>query len=86
MALPTKSDIQTMSYSKDGTPWVQVSPKTAVDLNTMSYSKDGTPWWGVASSSGSSSLIKVFNGLVYASTKTVNGLAIASMKTFNGLT
>jgi hypothetical protein len=50
MALPTKSDVQTMKYSKDGTPWIQVSPKPAVDPNTMAYSKNGTPWWGVPDS------------------------------------
>lgn len=88
MALPTKTNVVTMKFSKNGAPWVQVSPKAAVAPSTMAYSKDGSPWWGVDDDSGGGggSLIKTVNGLAVASVKTWNGLAIASVKTINGLT
>lgn len=86
MALPSKTEVVTMKFSGNGTPWVQVSPKTAVDLNTMSYSKDGTPWWGVPDGSSSpSSDIATVNGLAYANIATFNGLSMASIGTINGL-
>jgi hypothetical protein len=45
MSLPTKSDIQELSFSKNGGPWVRVASKSSQDADGLSYSKDGTPFW-----------------------------------------
>jgi len=55
--------------------------------NNWSAASGGNKIAGVAGHFyiGSSTSIKTFDGLAYASTKTVNGLAIASVKTWAGL-
>ena len=43
MALPTKTDVQTMDYSYGGVPFVSVAAKAGIDLDTLDYS-----YWGVS--------------------------------------
>ena len=47
MALPTKTDVQTLQFSADGSPWCRVAAKSGIDLDTLEYSLDGSPWWGI---------------------------------------
>ena len=47
MALPTKTDLQTMDYSYGGVPFVSVATKAGIDLDTLDYSYAGVPFWGV---------------------------------------
>jgi len=52
MALPTKTDLQTMDYAYGGVPFVQTAAKTGIDLNTLDYSYGGVPFWGLEVSGG----------------------------------
>jgi hypothetical protein len=47
MALPSDSNIKSLQFSKDGSPWVRVAAKSGIDTDGLSYSLDGSPWWGV---------------------------------------
>ncbi|HOR79239.1 MAG TPA: hypothetical protein PKZ40_07210, partial [Anaerolineaceae bacterium] len=46
MALPTKTDLQTLDYSFFGEPYVQVASKSGVELDGLDYSFFGEPFWG----------------------------------------
>ena len=46
MALPNKTDLQTMDYSYQGQPFVNVPSKSSIDLTTMDYSYQGQPFVG----------------------------------------
>ncbi len=52
MALPTKTDLQTMDYSYGGVPFVSVAAKSGIDLDTLDYSYGGVPFWGLEVSGG----------------------------------
>jgi hypothetical protein len=44
MALPTKSDLETMDYSFNGEPFVDVPGNSSIDLMTMDWSYLGEPF------------------------------------------
>ena len=44
MALPTPTQIKTLDYSRNGSPWVRVVAKDSIDTKGLEYSKDGLPW------------------------------------------
>ena len=46
MAIPTKTNLQTMDYSFFGEPYVQVASKSGVELDGLDYSYFGVPFWG----------------------------------------
>ena len=52
MALPTKTNLETMDYSYGGVPFVSVATKSGIDLDTMDYSFGGVPFWGAEVSEG----------------------------------
>ena len=56
MALPTKTDLQTMDYSYGGVPFVSVATKAGIDLDTLDYSYAGVPFWGLEVSGGGAKL------------------------------
>lgn len=45
MALPT--DVKTLKYSANGSPWCRVTAKSTINPDTLEYSLDGSPWWGM---------------------------------------
>jgi len=53
MALPTKTNLETMDYSYGGVPFVSVATKAGIDLDTLDYSYAGVPFWGLEVSGGS---------------------------------
>ena len=54
MALPTKTNLETMDYSCFGIPFVSVPAKAGIDLDGLDYSYNGAPFWALEVSSGSS--------------------------------
>ena len=44
MALPIKSDVETMDYSYQGQPFVDIPGRSDVDTTTMDYSWLGQPF------------------------------------------
>lgn len=44
MARPNRNDLFQMKWSKDGSPYVDVSSRTGQTPATMSFSQDGTPF------------------------------------------
>ena len=52
MALPTKTNLETMDYSYGGVPFVSVAAKSGIDLDTLDYSYAGVPFWGLEVSGG----------------------------------
>jgi len=44
MALPTKTDLQTMDYAHRGQPFADVPSKDAVDIKTMDYAYQAQPF------------------------------------------
>jgi len=52
MALPTKTNLETMDYSYGGVPFVSVATKAGIDLDTLDYSYAGVPFWGLEVSGG----------------------------------
>lgn len=85
MALPNKTDLQTMDYRYMGKPFVSVPAKSSITTGNMDTRFMGMPFVSNEFSYGVSSLIKTVNALAKTSIKTVNSLAIASVKTINGL-
>lgn len=86
MALPTKSDVSTMKFSRNGSPWVNVVSKSSIDLGAMAFSLDGSPWFGAEDGGAPpSSDIASVNSLSYASVGTFNGLSMASVESVNEL-
>lgn len=83
MALPTKSDVSTLAFSLDGSPWQKVAAKPGIELDTLEYSLDGSPWYGLEDAATVG--IKTWNGISIANVKTINGVAIANIKTINGI-
>ena len=47
MALPTKTNLETMDYSYGGVPFVSVATKAGIALDTLDYSYAGVPFWAV---------------------------------------
>ena len=47
MALPTKTNLETLDYSYGGVPFVSVAAKAGINSNTLDYSYGGIPFWGV---------------------------------------
>ena len=45
MSLPSKSELEALSYSFDGSPFCQVSGSSTVTGNGLDYSIDGSPFW-----------------------------------------
>ncbi len=52
MALPTKTDLQTLDYSFFGEPYIQVASKSGIELDGLDYSFFGEPYWGLGVSGG----------------------------------
>ena len=52
MALPTKTNLETMDYSYGGVPFVSVATKAGIDLDTLDYSYAGVPFWGLEEAGG----------------------------------
>jgi hypothetical protein len=48
MALPSKSDVFALRFSKGGGPWCRATAKDSIDVSGLNYSLDGSPW-GTAS-------------------------------------
>ena len=46
MAIPNKTNLQTMDYSYMGVPYVQVASKSGIDLDGLDYSFFGQPFYG----------------------------------------
>ena len=44
MALPTKGDLETMDFSFQGQPFVELPSKDNIDLETMDYAYQGQPF------------------------------------------
>ena len=44
MALPNSTDLQTMDYSFNGQPFVNVPAKSGIDTTTMDYSFQAQPF------------------------------------------
>lgn len=44
MALPTKTELQSMDYSWMGSPFVECPAKSGIDLTTMDYVWMGSPF------------------------------------------
>ena len=65
MALPTKTNLETMDYSYGGVPFVSVATKAGIDLDTLDYSYAGVPFWGLGVS-GSTSQNLTLHFLHYA--------------------
>lgn len=57
MSLPASTEINTMQYSFDGTPFGEYQLGT-VDTNTMQYSIDGTPIYAQAGTSSSTAAVQ----------------------------
>ena len=47
MALPTKTQIETLDWSASGAPYASVAAKSTIDLDGIEFSSIGAPWWGV---------------------------------------
>lgn len=73
MALPTKAQLEGMSYSKDGTPHVRVASKAGQDADGLAYSKDGTPFWFTEEASVSGTNMQINIGDTW---KTVDSMQI----------
>jgi len=44
MSLPTSTDLETMDYSYQGQPFVDVPARSDIDTTTMDYSYQGQPF------------------------------------------
>ena len=86
MALPNKTNLETMDYSYSGLPFVDVPAKSTIDTSTMDYSYGGLPFVtnpaNGATPSGPTHLKSMF-GVPLANIKTINGIPIANVKTFS---
>jgi hypothetical protein len=60
MAQPTKTDVFTLRFSKDGSPWCRATAKDSIDVSGLNFSLDGSPW-GTASIS-SAATFKMYLG------------------------
>lgn len=47
MSLPTRNDLITLDWSKDGSPFVRIASKSGIDLDSLDWSKDGSPFYGL---------------------------------------
>lgn len=64
MALPTKTDLQTMDYPFMGQPFVSVPAKFTVDTTTMDYPFMGQPFVTNPSASSGSTVYAITRGFV----------------------
>ena len=74
MALPTKTNLETMDYSYGGVPFVSVATKSGIDLDTMDYSFGGVPFWGVSVKAVVSGAVRI--SPAHASVKLFNSVGI----------
>lgn len=78
----TKTQITTLAFSADGSPWVRIN---ASELNAyhLIFSKDGSTWWG--HSGGSIGIIisnvKRILKVDWSKVKKMNGVDMSNVKT-----
>jgi len=63
MALPNKTDLQTMDYSYQGQPFVNVPAKSSIDLTTMDHSYQAQPF--VGNPAASSPAVIIYNAVFF---------------------
>ena len=79
MALPNKTELQTMDYSYAGLPFVDVPASGSIDTFTMDYSYSGLPFVTNPGVSGPVHL-KTFLGVSSGNIKTIDSVPIANIK------
>ena len=85
MALPTRTEIITMDFSANGSPFCFVASKSGQDGNGMDYSDDGSPFWftPVAVAAGN---IEAIGGETYATdVAKVGGFSKADIAKIGGI-
>lgn len=72
----TKTQITTLAFSADGSPWVRINA-SELNANHLIFSKDGSPWWGHANSGVPPQIrhIKAINRVVREHIKKYNGVS-----------
>jgi len=85
MAIPTKTTLQTLTYSGNGEPFVRVASKSSQDADGLVYSKDGSPFWFIEESGGVTYNIAKINGVAIEGISKVNGISLASLSKLNGV-
>lgn len=84
MALPNKTDIQTLDWSYQGLPFGDVPANGTVITTTMDWSYAGLPFvTNPAPVVSGPTHLKTMFGVAKANIKTINGVAIANIKTIN---
>lgn len=82
MSLPTKTQIQQLGFSLDGSPFCKVTTKPNIDINMLGFSLDGTPWWGHGFDAPTIlGHIKAVNQVDWAKVKKFNGVSQVNIKT-----
>ena len=59
MAIPNKTNLQTLDYSYMGAPYIQVASKSGIDLDGLDYSYCGQPFWGAEVTTTPSGAVRV---------------------------
>jgi len=85
MALPTKSDLETMDYAFRGSPMVYCAGNATPDLNTMDWANRAQPFVVNPEGGGSATSIKVFMGVAQASIKKASAVTLANIKQISGV-
>jgi len=47
MALPTRTNLLTLDYSENGSPFCNIASKSGISLDGLDYSENGSPFWGL---------------------------------------
>lgn len=85
MALPSSKDIQTMDWSYQGQPSVNVPANSTVITTTMDWSYAGLPFVTNPAVAAGPAHLKTWCGVSAANIKTINGVPIANVKTIVGV-
>jgi len=84
MALLSKTNITTLQYSADGSPFCHVATKSSINLDTIEYSSDGSPWYGVEDVTVTDVIKKVSNQ-TWNTIKKIGGIILANIKKIGGI-
>jgi len=89
MALPNKTDLQTLDYSYGGLPFADVESNSSVNTQTMDYSYGGLPYVTNPTGGGPAVVgpvnLKSWCGVVAANIKAINGVPLANVKSITGI-
>lgn len=85
MALPNKTNIQTMDWAYEGKPFVNVPANSTVVTTTMDWAYGGEPFVTNPSVAAGPANLKTWCGVSAANIKTINGVPIANVKTIVGV-